>query len=639
MIKNSLLLIFIFAFAILITGCNFSLAADITPPPGAQAPAVESQAQTESAPNQLFPLVAPDPQAGAATYVEKCAPCHGPSGLGNGERAADLPNPVAAIGTSDLARNATLAQWYNVVTQGNLERFMPPFPSLNDRQRWDVTAYAFTLSETPDVLETGQALYTANCAGCHGESGQGDGPAAAGATLPDFTDQAYMANQSASGFFQVISDGAEGMPAFAGQLSEEQRWALAAYLRSYSFARTGDLAQATVQPDQVTAAGETQATPEIAASDLITPTLKVGSIAGLVSNASGGELPVGAEVMLHGFDDQQMALTSTVTIAANGTYLFDNIEMPHGRIFFTTLQHQDVTYGSDMSTLDPTAENPKLDLPITIYDTTQDLDGLKIDRMHLFFEQLDEQTMRVAELLVMSNTGTKTIVPPGDGEPSVKFRLPEGFADLQFQDGELGGRYIQTDGGFGDSAVIYPGQGDYQVLMAYTLPYQRKLDLSLPVDLPTDAVVILAPAESFNVKGENLQDAGTRDVEGVPFQMYNLANLNAGDQLELSVSQRSALLGNSTVNGVVFGLVALGLALILGGVWMYWRNRQAAEDEDALDQEANQVAPGASAQTSEEIMDAILTLDDLHLSGQISEETYLERRAELKARLKNIIEK
>jgi cytochrome c1 len=31
---------------------------------------------------------------------------------------------------------------------GNIENFMPPFASLSDQERWDVVAYALSLSAT-----------------------------------------------------------------------------------------------------------------------------------------------------------------------------------------------------------------------------------------------------------------------------------------------------------------------------------------------------------------------------------------------------------------------------------------------------------------------------------------------------------
>ncbi len=364
----------------------------------------------------------------------------------------------------------------------------------------------------------------------------------------------------------------------------------------------------TPEPGQAPPLAGDEAT-QLAADEVISPTVVVGVVSGLVTNGSGGELPVGAEVMLHGFDQMQMTITQTTTVSAEGIFSFNDIEMPDGRMFFASLQHQDATFGSDIATVEAGLAN--LDLPITIYDTTQDTAALKIDRLHLFFEQGETQTMRVAELLVISNTGDKAIVSTDANQPAVTFNLPEGYQNLQFQDGELGGRYIQTAAGFGDTTTIYPGQGTYQILMAYDLPYNRKLELSQTMTLPADAVVILVPDQSFQVRGDNLQDAGTRDMSGVSYQMYNLNGIEAGEQLNLTVSSKLTL-GNSTRTGLVVGLGALGLALIFGGVWLYWKNR--TRDTETEDSVAAPVTPGANAETEEELMDAILALDDLYTS-------------------------
>ncbi len=167
--------VFLIFTALLFSGCNFSLAADVTPPPGFQQQQVSAvPAVTTSGP--IYPLVPPDASAGKSIYLEKCAPCHGTTGLGDGPRASDLPNPVTPIGSLDVAQNAVPSQWFKITTQGNLERFMPPFSSLTDRERWDVVAYMFSLSSIPIPLAQTKAVFLTNCAGCHGEDGQGKGP-------------------------------------------------------------------------------------------------------------------------------------------------------------------------------------------------------------------------------------------------------------------------------------------------------------------------------------------------------------------------------------------------------------------------------------------------------------------------------
>ena len=75
--------------AILLTACNFTLAEDVTPPPDYVPP---TPAPTLG---PLYPASAPDVSNGAAIYVEKCAACHGDTGLGDGEQGKQLPVTVA----------------------------------------------------------------------------------------------------------------------------------------------------------------------------------------------------------------------------------------------------------------------------------------------------------------------------------------------------------------------------------------------------------------------------------------------------------------------------------------------------------------------------------------------------------------
>jgi len=46
---------------------------------------------------------------------------------------------------------------------------------------------------------------------------------------------------------------------------------------------------------------------------------------------------------------------------------------------------------------------------------------------------------------------------------------------------------------------------------------------------------------------------------------------------------------------------------------------------------------GAASESAESLMDAIIALDDLSRSGELPEEAYQQRRAELKAKLKELL--
>jgi high-affinity iron transporter len=93
-----------------------------------------------------------------------------------------------------------------------------------------------TLDELPAVtpsLSRGAEVYQANCAGCHGTIGRGDGALAAGLTPPpaNLADGPALREASPLDYFRRISIGTVGtaMPAFEGRLPAEDRWAAALY--------------------------------------------------------------------------------------------------------------------------------------------------------------------------------------------------------------------------------------------------------------------------------------------------------------------------------------------------------------------------------------------------------------------------
>jgi hypothetical protein len=75
----------------------------------------------------------------------------------------------------------------------------------------------------------------------------------------------------------------------------------------------------------------------------------------------------------------------------------------------------------------------------------------------------------------------------------------------------------------------------------------------------------------------------------------------------------------------LIGVGALGLALILAGAWLYWRDRKRVGEEDEEQGEL---------EDPESIMDAIIALDDLHRAGKLSDAAYQQRRDEMKNALK-----
>lgn len=639
-------LLFMITFlALFISACGLTLAADVTPPPdyldkniqeSPGMPAPEPEVVSELTAN----LNSPDLINGKGLFLEKCEPCHGPEGRGGGSLEENLTNPAPQIGSVELARKSVPAEWYRVITEGRLEKQMPPFASLSEQQRWDVLAYVYTLSSTEERLNKGKEIYSLQCASCHGPDGSGGAKAGS----MDFTSLEWTSSRSLENIFQGIASGkAPSMPAFLSQLSEDEIWMVSEYVRSLpnmvsEGLTTSEDVELENNPDsQLTsteAITEKSTSPTQVLSDTVgmDPAIKTGFITGKVTNASGGKAPAGLEVFLHGFDEMQIAITQTAQLDEDGGFLFENVQFIPNRAYVSTVEFDGLTYGSNIVAIEGNEES--IQLPIEIFESTTDPSELVIERMHLFLEPVEENVLRVIELLIVSNLGSKTVRPESESQPSLVFPLPEGATNLEFQDGELGGRFTQTADGFGDLSAVRPGMNSHQILVSFEIPVKNKTVITQPVRQSANAVVVLVPDAGLQVKSDQLQDGGTRDVEGLIYRMYNGGELAAGDQLEMVVTKQSSnplpTISSSSAMGIGLGLGVLAVTLILAGAWLYYRNKNqpviSEEDKPASD----------PSDTQESVMDAILALDDLYKDGQIPEEPYRKRRQELKDRLREL---
>ena len=85
-------------------------------------------------------------------------------------------------------------------------------------------------------IAAGRRLYAQSCASCHGDRGQGDGPAAAGMSPapPALGSAEVMHDVSPALMYRVVTVGIAGTPmvSFSSALTSDQRWDIVAYLTS-----------------------------------------------------------------------------------------------------------------------------------------------------------------------------------------------------------------------------------------------------------------------------------------------------------------------------------------------------------------------------------------------------------------------
>jgi mono/diheme cytochrome c family protein len=614
------------ALTFLLAACNFTLAEDVTPPPNYVSP---TPAPTLG---PLFPAKAPSTQNGATIFAEKCAACHGKTGLGDGPQGIQLGVTVPAFGLPEIARPASPAQWYTTVTRGNMERFMPPFTSLSDQERWDVVAYAMTLHTTEEQIAKGKELFGANCANCSSDF---------------FKDQSKMSALSEVELARIVKQGNDAVPAFGAKLSDDDIWAVTAYLRSLSFDTSSIVSAPASTPTAEAGTPSVEGTPvgteQAPAMGGATTVAKAGfgTVSGTVENKTGKDLPDGLKVTLHGYDHgsdpsagPQEVFTQDSTLNANGSFAFENIEMPLNRIFIAELNFEGTDLRSGFGIVKE--GDTSVTLPsIPIYNKTEDTSKLVIDEARIFFEYAADNSVQVFNVYSFRNTGKDMIVVKVNDKGEIPFfKGPEGSSGVGYEPTQDSESLLQTDSGF----AIPPSDKAYGLIAFASMPKAKDMEFSQEFVLPVATVTVFVP-EGVKVKSDQVTDLGVQKVQDFNFQIYELDGVAAGKTVKLALSgtpkEETTGTGTSSTTSAVtsnknllIGAGALGVALILAGAWMYWRDRnRPAEDTD----EANESAEFESA---EDVMDAILALDDLHRAKKISDEAYQKRRTELKEILK-----
>lgn len=92
------------------------------------------------------------------------------------------------------------------------------------------------LQSSPQVIEAARPLYSENCERCHGATGKGNGPESARQypAPSDLTDAKLTNSLTDGAIFYQISEGRRPMPSFKKRMTEEQRWQLVLFIRSFS---------------------------------------------------------------------------------------------------------------------------------------------------------------------------------------------------------------------------------------------------------------------------------------------------------------------------------------------------------------------------------------------------------------------
>jgi hypothetical protein len=135
--------------------------------------------------------------------------------------------------------------------------------------------------------------------------------------------------------------------------------------------------------------------------------------------------------------------------------------------------------------------------------------------------------------------------------------------------------------------------------------------------------------EGIKAAGNQLTFEGAQVFQNNNYQEYSAADLKSGETLAFTMSGRAKANAGSGLDvqqGWLIGGGALGLVLILAGIYLYVRDRR----RHAMDNTETEF------ESTEDVLDAILALDDLRRAGKLPDEAYHKRRNELKDSLRKL---
>lgn len=550
---------------------------------------------------QELPAQKPSALRGQAIFEARCTRCHGFQGAGDGPMAADLPAPPPSFLDVDRMRQVTPVDYFNIITNGNLDALMPPWGNeLSVQERWDVLFYTWSLSTPREQLEAGEKTYRQACAECHGDAG--DKVAAI-----DLSDLATMAGLSQVDLVAGIQDGHTSVD-WTDTLTDDERWAVADYVRTFTY-------------DPIFSA-------EMATGEGVIEGRVVEGTAGVEADLSGIELT------LFPFVGQTTLTPITTTTGADGSFRIENLPTGPDRTYGLQATYRGVDYFHPA--LIDLSESPSASITVRVYETTADDSLVSVDRNHVIIDFANNQ-LQVAELYIFRNAGDRTYV--GDGE-TLRFALPAGAQNLRFDDPRMSQSTTLTAEGVADTLPVPPGTR--QVLLSYSVPYEgRSITFQKKIVYPTQNLNVLVADAGVEIDVGPLLTAGepVSTQNNVQFLNYTRRDVPAGEELVIKLS--SLPRGTSSPLSVPpdrsatlrwFGLGFVVLALFFVLAYPTFRPRLLAEEF------LEEGTTGAVLRRQRQLLlEELADLDDAYEAGEVAEHDYIDTRAEIKADLIDVM--
>jgi hypothetical protein len=349
-----------------------------------------------------------------------------------------------------------------------------------------------------------------------------------------------------------------------------------------------------------------------------------GLIRGRVVDGSTGKPVGGIEVdLVSALPGRDGGFSATATTRADGRYVFERLPTGGDRVYALSVAHRGGLFaGRPIEELGESGDRTVVDTQLRIWDTISDPDAVLVQRHNIFISQ-SEGGLGVIESLTIVNTSDSAYVGRARSfgrrlaQSTFAFALPDNATHgrMLSESDFFGTPITGTDSGFGLRVAIPPGE--WRVMFAYTLTGGAgTYDVSHTALYPTLNTVVHV-TDGFSVESNRLGDAGEVTIGDTRYVRWVSDDvIEAGDPIQIAVTAEAG-----TSPWLAGGLVGAGLLAAAMFVWTLLRNRKPADRSPASPERVS---------SREQVVAAVAELDLKHDAGDIDDDEWTARRAELK---------
>jgi hypothetical protein len=354
-----------------------------------------------------------------------------------------------------------------------------------------------------------------------------------------------------------------------------------------------------------------------------------GTIEGRVLNGNGDRPQARVDVVLTGArPDGSDQIVRRTTTDKKGRFEFNRVPTG-GRVYALDARFDGGLFAGGAIELPAgTDKRPVVKTTLRVWATTSDPDAILIRRNNIFLSP-GEGALDVIESFTVANLSRRAYIgrrasrQPGGPRATLGLALPPGAerSGVQVVDSSIDvPRLIPTDFGVAITAAVPPGETI--ITVAYRVPGNAGVyDFAKTALYPVLNTSVHAP-EPLTIESNRLVDNGEVTVGDTRYARWSTtAALEPGDQLQVAAVAEADGSPGLVIGVVIAAVLAIGLLL-----WALLRRRAPAP-----------IVTTAGAhpvpETREHLLSLIAALDVRYRAGDVTEEEWARRRAELKDQL------